>query len=281
MSSRTERSRSSSGVESSSSNENLLDGAHGQTDEPGTAGALESLRIVELGSGFGSAYAAKLMADLGAEVFKVEPLGGDPLRRRGPPMPASNTSALFAYLTTSKKSLTINYESRRGREIIKRLCERCDAVIIDVDSMGDLESELGPEALVTSGSTNVVAGLRALPQGIEYPKGTDIHAQALTGLCHQMGEPDRHPLFWPYSQGSYQSGLVACIAILGLLYGCLKGLPGEPTNIEVSTLNVLGGLMQGHGSHVYRYFDDVPGRFGSRAVMRPYRPAFSHAKTVW
>jgi crotonobetainyl-CoA:carnitine CoA-transferase CaiB-like acyl-CoA transferase len=242
-------------------------------EEPGpeeSARALKGLRVAELGSGFGSGYAAKLLADLGAEVIKIEPLTGDPFRRRGPLLEGSNTSALFTYLSTSKKSVTIDYDAPRGRELIALTCRTCDAAIIDVDSLGALESELGPAALVRAAPSLVAVGLRDLPEQGPYAKGSDLHAQALTGLCHQMGSPERHPLYWPYGQGGYQAGLVACIALLGALYGDRQPGSGLSTRIDVSTLKVFGALMQGLGAHVYRYFQTVPGRHGARAVMRKY-----------
>lgn len=230
--------------------------------------ALLGLRVAELGSGFGSAYATKLIADLGGEVIKIEPLGGDPIRKRGPLLRGTESSALFAYLNTSKRSVTIDHGSEEGREMIRALCRRCDAAVIDLDSLCDLEPELGPGAISKLGTPFVVVAMRNMPKGIGFDYGTDINAQALAALCHQMGQADRHPLFWPYSLGAYQAGLTACVALLGRLYA--QNRDEGSTTIDVSVFRTLGTLMQGHGTHVYRYFGDVPGRHGSRAVMRPW-----------
>jgi crotonobetainyl-CoA:carnitine CoA-transferase CaiB-like acyl-CoA transferase len=233
-------------------------------------GALAPFRIAELGSGFGSAYAAKLLADLGADVIKIEPLGGDPMRQRGPTLPGSNTSELFSYLTTSKRSITLAHDSSRGRRLIETLCRKCDALIVDVDSLHQLAPEFDLTALTDPASGLIVVSLSALPRPFAYAKGSELGAQALAGLCSQMGEPGRHPLFWPYGQGGYQAGLVGCIALLGLLFGRSNSVPSEPASIDVSILRVLGSLIQGHGSFVYRYGGHIPSRHGARAVTRPY-----------
>jgi crotonobetainyl-CoA:carnitine CoA-transferase CaiB-like acyl-CoA transferase len=84
-----------------------------------TTGALSGLSVLELGSMIAAPYCAKLLADLGAEVVKVEPPGlGDPARRRGPfpgDVPYLERSALFLYLNTSKRGITLDLESETGR----------------------------------------------------------------------------------------------------------------------------------------------------------------------
>jgi crotonobetainyl-CoA:carnitine CoA-transferase CaiB-like acyl-CoA transferase len=77
-------------------------------------------------------------------------------------------------------------------------------------------------------------------------------------------------LYWPFGQGDFQAGLVAGIALLGVLYGRDTDHAVSPVTIDVSTLQVLGALMQGIAAHVYRYFDTVPERQGERSVLRKY-----------
>jgi len=82
--------------------------------------ALEGIRIVECGDMVAAAYAAKLMADMGAEVVKIEdPNGGDTARQRGPfpgKLPHPEKSGLFLYLNTNKRGITLNLhaDSRVG-----------------------------------------------------------------------------------------------------------------------------------------------------------------------
>src|SRR5262249_28146308 len=92
--------------------------------------ALEGLRVLELGEMVAAAYGAKLMADLGADVIKVEPPGGDPARSRGP-FPAGKqdreASGLFLYLNTNKRGVTVD-TARDPREL-ERLVAWADILI--------------------------------------------------------------------------------------------------------------------------------------------------------
>src|SRR5262245_60514777 len=98
--------------------------------------ALEGFRIVECGEMVAASYAAKLMADMGAEVIKIEPPGGgDTARQRGPfpgKIPHPEKSGLFLYLNTNKRGITLNLESPRGHEILHRLLTQTDLLIHNV-----------------------------------------------------------------------------------------------------------------------------------------------------
>src|SRR5947199_4035156 len=96
---------------------------------------LEGIRVVECGEGVSAAYAAKLLADLGADVVKVEPPGGDLTRRRGP-FPGDRVdpekSGLFIYLNTNKRGVTADLETPEGRELLGRLLVSADILIHNV-----------------------------------------------------------------------------------------------------------------------------------------------------
>jgi crotonobetainyl-CoA:carnitine CoA-transferase CaiB-like acyl-CoA transferase len=227
---------------------------------------LARLRVAELGSGFGATYAAKLVGDLGAEVLKIEGPEGDPLRARGPRLEGSSSSALFEHLNTSKRSVTIDLGTEAGLAMLDRLCGECDAVIVDADTFVGIDRLA--EVVRTSERARALVTVRSLPTAFSTPGGSDLHAQALTGVCSQMGEPGRAPLFWPYGQGGYLAGIVACIALLGVL------LPREPvddaTEIDVSGFAALSTLIQGHGAYLNRMLGEIPRRTGARATLRPY-----------
>src|SRR2546427_6482645 len=94
--------------------------------------ALEGFRIVECGDMVAAAYAAKLMADMGAEVIKIEDPVGDTARQRGPfpgKIPHSEKSGLFLYLNTNKRGITLNLEDQRGQDLFQRLITRADLLI--------------------------------------------------------------------------------------------------------------------------------------------------------
>ena len=94
------------------------------------AGALDGLRILEVGRFVGAAYATKLLADLGADVVKIKPpQGGDPIRQRGPfpgGVPHPERSGLFLYLNANKRGIALDLRQPRGREVFDRLVADAD-----------------------------------------------------------------------------------------------------------------------------------------------------------
>ena len=102
-----------------------------------TTGALSGLSVLELGSMVAAPYCAKLLADLGADVVKVEAPGlGDPARRRGPfpdDVPHLERSALFLYLNTSKRGVTLDLGSETGRRIFRDLAGDVDVLIESIN----------------------------------------------------------------------------------------------------------------------------------------------------
>ena len=96
---------------------------------------LGALRVVECGQGVSAAFGAKMIGDLGAEVIKVEPPGGDLTRRRGPfpnDKPDPEKSGLFVYLNTNKRGVTADLGKPEGRELLGRLLEKADILIHNV-----------------------------------------------------------------------------------------------------------------------------------------------------
>ena len=123
--------------------------------------ALQGVRVVELAKLVAGPYCAKLLADLGAEVVKIEePLIGDVARRRGPflvDVPHPERSGLFLYLNTNKRSITLNIETETGRELFKQLVNWADILI-----------ESAP------GDARAGAGLRK-SEGRQSPVDNDLH----------------------------------------------------------------------------------------------------------
>src|SRR5262245_6436162 len=96
---------------------------------PQSPGALHGIRVIECGQMVAAAYAAKLMADLGAEVVKIEEPQGDEARRRGPypgDIPHPEKSGTFLYLNTNKLGVTLNLRTAKGQELLQRLVQDAD-----------------------------------------------------------------------------------------------------------------------------------------------------------
>src|SRR5207247_8877172 len=96
-------------------------GGHATTKGDYVPGALDGLRVIEISRGIAASYCGKLLADYGAEVLKLEPPDGDPVRALGPfraDRPTRRGGGLFLYLNTNKRSLTLNLKTATGRRIL-------------------------------------------------------------------------------------------------------------------------------------------------------------------
>ena len=99
------------------------------------AGPLSGLKVVEYCEFVSGPFCTKMLADLGAEVIKIERPEGDEARRRGPYLhddPNPELSGLFLYHNTNKKGVTLNLESEKGREIFKELIKEADVLVGEV-----------------------------------------------------------------------------------------------------------------------------------------------------
>jgi crotonobetainyl-CoA:carnitine CoA-transferase CaiB-like acyl-CoA transferase len=190
--------------------------------------ALDGIKVVELCNLAAGPYCTKLMADLGAEVIKVEMPGiGDEARRRGPflnDVPHPERSALYLYLNTNKLGLTLNIETRRGRELFKELVAETDILVEDnppgmLAGLGlgyDVLSELNPRLVMTSitpfGQTGPYKDYKAYPLN-------SFHSGA-EGFITPTGDPypDRPPLKVARYAGEYEVGIHSMLATLAALY---------------------------------------------------------------
>src|SRR5262249_19153424 len=114
-------------------------------------GALAGLRVIECGNLVAVPYAAKLMADLGADVIKVEAPGrGDDARRRGPfpgGEPDAEKSGLFLYLNCNKRGITVDSTQPEGRDLLRRLSAQADVLLHDLPPRQIREQGLDYEKL--------------------------------------------------------------------------------------------------------------------------------------
>jgi len=179
--------------------------------------SLEDLRVLELSGGVAAGYCGKLFAGYGADVIKVEPPGGDPLRRQGPfagGRPHAETGAAWLYLATGKRSVTLDLGQRSGQRLFRRMVEEAN-VIVESFPPGRLDSlGIGFEALRAIKRRIVIVSITPYGQG--GPKSrwraTNLTSFASGGQMSLTGEPDREPLVNGGSQAEYQAGLQAFAA---------------------------------------------------------------------
>lgn len=203
------------------------------------AGALAGTKVLEYGHLVAAPYAAKLLADMGAEVVKIEDLEGDPARRREPflrDIPHAERSGLFLYVNTSKYGITLNLRTLTGRKVLADLVRWADVVIEDTpprltDGLG-----LGYGKLKTVNPQVIVCSLTPFGRGGPYAdyKGYNLnvfHAGG-EGFLLPGGVLDRPPVKGAGHLADYDAGVAAAIAIVAALVWREAG--GRGQHIDVS-----------------------------------------------
>ena len=210
------------------------------TTGPTPALPLAGLRVLTFeafGAGpFGSMY----LADLGAEVIKVEnrAQGGDATRGMGPYFLGEHDSHFFQTFNLNKRSVCLDLKQPAGREAFKRLVAKSDAVLNNL--RGDQPDKLGLtyDALQDANPRIVCAHLSAYGRDNErrgWP-GYDYLMQAEAGFLHVTGEPGSPPSRMGLSIIDYMTGITTALAIVSALFGVARGSSGR--DIDVSLFDV-------------------------------------------
>ncbi|MBM3140719.1 MAG: CoA transferase [Chloroflexi bacterium] len=227
--------------------------------------ALEGLRVVEIGDFISAAYATKLLADLGADVVKVEPPEGDSTRRHGPfpgDEPHPERSGLFLFLNTNKRSVTIDRAREEGRALLRDLCARADLVVQNLPPAELQRLGLDYDALAASNPQLVMVSITVFGYDTPYRdwKGTALIATAASGLQHRIGDPGRPPLWLPYCAADFQGGVHGAIAAMMALRA--RRLSGEGQHAWLSIVEVIGTVMAGSGLGAYVFQGQLRSRSG-------------------
>ncbi len=229
---------------------------------------LGGITALDLSEGVSGPYCAKLLAGMGAEVIKVEAPGvGEASRREGPffgDVPHPEGSALHLYLNTGKKSVTLDLDSERGADALRRLAQSSD-VLIESAAPGRMEGlGLGYDALAASNPGLVYVSITPFGQTGLYRdyQGSDIVAQAMGALMHTVGLPDREPLKIGGSVVLYAVGTAAFSGAMLALYA--RDFTGEGQHVDVSAMEAIT-VAQIHAS-IHHQFGRIPARRESALV---------------
>jgi len=184
------------------------------------AGALSHIKIVELGSFIAGPFCGQLLADLGAEVIKVEPPGaGDAMRRWGAQKSKEGLSLWWPVIARNKLSVTLDLRRKEAREAARRLILDAD-VLIENFRPGTLENwGLAPADLQRAKPSLIISRVSAFGQTGPYSHrgGFGSVAEAAAGLRHLTGFPDLPPPRVGISIGDSLAGLFSAIGILAAL----------------------------------------------------------------
>jgi CoA:oxalate CoA-transferase len=215
--------------------------------------ALSDLRVLEYSHFISGPYCGKLLADLGAEVIKVEEPGiGDEARRTAPFLndtPHLERSGLFLYLNTNKLGVTVNLRSSKGRSIFKDLVKECDILI--ENNRPDLMTEFGLDYQTLSQINAQLIMTSITPFGQTGPyreyRATDLITCQMAGLGWTTpgkvrNPPQEPPLRTGGGQAHFVAGSTAAMATLFAL--CARRASGVGQHLDISEQEALASFLR-------------------------------------
>ena len=204
--------------------------------------ALEGIKVLELCHDVSGSYCTKLLADLGAEVVKIEMPGRGGAARNLPPflhdIPDPEASGLFLYINTNKLGITLNVATATGRDIFLELVKQADVLVeanppqrmkeqgLDYESLKEINPRLIMTSITPFGQTGPYRDCRAYPLNVFHSGG---EGYLTPGGVENIGRP---PLKVGGFLVEYDSGLSAAIAILAALYWRRKSRVGQYIDIS-------------------------------------------------
>ena len=230
------------------------------------------VRVLDLSRMLAGPYGSMLLADMGAEVIKIEdPDGGDPMRVMGPPFLADGESAYFLAINRSKKSVALDLTRDAGREVFYDLVRRADVVWENfrpgvMERLGCAYSKLW-----SLNQRVILCSISAYGQEGPYRDwpAFDLALQAMAGAMSITGEPGRAPVRMGLPMGDLTGGIFGAFAVAGALFR--RERTGEGAHLDLSLLDCQVSLL----TYIAQYFwtnGRVPGPLGSsHASVVPYQ----------
>jgi crotonobetainyl-CoA:carnitine CoA-transferase CaiB-like acyl-CoA transferase len=232
----------------------------------------EGVRVLDLSRMLAGPYGSMLLADMGAEVIKVEePDGGDPMRVMGPPFLPEGESAYFLSINRNKKSIALDLTAPAGRELFLDLAARADVVWENfrpgvMDRLG-----LAYATLAGANPGLILCSISAYGQDGPYRDwpAFDLALQAMGGAMSLTGEEGGRPVRMGLPMGDLAGGMFGAFAVAGALFRRTR--TGRGAHVDLALLDCQVSLL----TYIAQYFwadGRVPGRMGSgHASVVPYQ----------
>ena len=232
---------------------------------------LDGLKVLDLTHHVAGPYATRLMAAQGADVIKVERPGvGDPSRRIGPfpdDVPHPEKSALFLYLNTSKKSVTLNLKCAASKPILHSLLEWADVLVENFRPAVTERLGLDYASIAAINPGLVMTSISNFGQTGPYRDygAREINLYAMGGLMYITGDPEREPLHMAARLAQYGAGQNAFAGTMGaLLY---RDISGAGQHVDVAISEYLATILENALSQ-YSYTGSNFRRTGNRGYGR-------------
>ncbi len=231
-----------------------------------------AIKVVECGQGISAAFGAKMLADIGAEVIKVEPPGGDLARRRGPypeDKEDPEKSGIFIYLNTNKRGVVADLTRPDGRELLAKLLADADVLIHNVPPAERAAQGLDSAALCAAHPKLIVTSISIFGDTGPYAdwRGYELTVANAGGWAYlspgASPYPEQPPLKCFGSQGDFQGGIHAATVTLAAYLNRLK--TGKGQAIDVSEQECIAAMLEMNLMH-WTYAHRETSRLGSRLL---------------
>lgn len=231
-------------------------------------GPLHGVRVIEWGSLVSAPFCGKVLGELGADVIKIEPPGaGEEARQRGPfpdDAPHPERSGLYLFANLNKRGITLDLHREEGRRLLLELLSAADVFLENLPL--EIVEDLGLEYQTLEKDFPGLVVTSISPYGRSGPyrayQGTDLTANAMSGLSFGTGHPHREPLTTPLHQASYLAGVGAAFATVVALLALDLG--GRGQSVDVAEAQVIGTLLTGYHLPTYIYRGVAGWRSGNR-----------------
>ena len=232
---------------------------------------LDALKVIDASQILAGPYCTMLLADMGADVIKVEkPTGGDDTRRMGPPF-INGESAAFLAMNRNKRSIVLNLKSDDGVTAIKRLLSDADVFIENYRAGAMDRAGLGYDALSKINPALIYCSISGFGRTGPYSQraGFDLVAQGMSGVMSFTGIPNSPPVKVGVPMADLNAGLYAAYGILTAYINRLKTGAGQ--YLEVSILEAAIAYTVWESSS-YWATGNTPGPLGSaHRLSAPYQ----------
>lgn len=230
-------------------------------DTSSNQGPLAGCRVIELGSTVAGPFCARLLADFGAEVIKVEQKEGDAVRYMG--RQKDGRSLYGASILRNKKIISVDLRQDEGRELVRRLCEKAD-IVIENFRPGTLERwGLGHDTFAESNPGLILVRISGYGQDGPYSQrpGYGVVCEAFSGIREITGDPDRPPARVAVSMTDYITGLYGAFgAVMAVLD---RKRSGRGQIVDSALYEAAFSFMEPH-IPAYQQLGEVAQRCGSR-----------------
>ena len=241
---------------------------------------LEGIKVLDLSRVLAGPWCTQLLADLGAEVTKIErPGAGDDTRHWGPPWHGEGDERVAAYFLScnrGKKSAAIDFAQPEGAALVRKLAEQADVVVENFKVGGLDKFGLDAESLRAANPRLVYASITGFGQDGPYADraGYDYIIQGMGGLMSITGLPDGVPGGGPMRVGvavvDLFTGLYTCVAILSALYRREK--TGEGAHIDMALFDTQLAMLANQASNALISGNDPPRQGNTHPNIVPYQP---------